>query len=694
MANSDTTKKVISNQAYESIQPYTLKDEPVAKSTILFANRYSGVNEVSVTDESLKEILESTLGTAGNNVLVQLKKKFTAFKDGPWYIDSRDGIIHIHNRKYTRGTVHNYTYQRENGELLSASFTIQEIYKPFAGLGAVVNAMDKALTQVGEAITNYELPQADIDLPTRGLADGMYGNTRIENGHVIQPTDTIEKTMWNNGYTNSYWNFLKKKAELEGKWASASWDAKMKRMKYDKKTPAQLKKEKQDRANRAYGNTSKTDQYQLLIHRDPTIDLSYKMYLQYANVPGGEKLAQYYLNEAKQKASKINIPAKNSETYWGEQHIILNTGTQDYYNNGKSLEYFKDQLVKKTVSKWYNRVHNSCRIQSYKVTNVKWNTKGSTVATVVKDENGKPILNPVGYENFQKVSGTIYLTYYGYGQDSVYITGSQLIHDMMPRKIGGPKKGPLNLGGAMDGVKNALHNMGKGAREKQLVATIRVVGNPDLEISQQIGLYNVGKKYSGIWYIKTVTHNLEFGQGYICDIELQRQVTKSSAQGTHTILDTKKSTVDSVKPRVTATVGNKPSDFRKAPAGHTGTNPRSPANTHPSHKQGSDSKLWQDCLDIPWTAEEAAIGDKITDPKEKAKYTNYIALRHYNNKKFPNMPHMKQTYIKVDKKTGKMTAVNNGTFGIFVDKIPKGKYHSRNYSDSMNRNNKNKNKNR
>lgn len=690
MANSDTTKKVISNQAYESIQPYTLKDEPVAKSTILFANRYSGVNEVSVTDESLRDILESTLGTAGNNVLVQLKKKFTAFKDGPWYIDSRDGIIHIHNRKYTRGTVHNYTYQRENGELLSASFTIQEIYKPFAGLGAVVNALDKALTQVGEAITNYELPQEDINLPTRGLADGTYGNLRIENGHIIEPTDTIEKTMWNNGYTNSYLNFLKNKMEVENRWRDATWDAKKKRKEYDKKTPAQLKKEKQDRANRAYGNTSRTDQYQLLIHRDPTIDLSYKMYLQYANVPGGEQLAQYYLNEATQKASRIKLPAQNSETYWGEQHIILSTGTQDYYNNGKSLEYFKDQLVKNTVNKWYNRVHNSCRIQSYKVTNVKWNTKGTTVATVVKDKNGKPILNPAGYENFQKVSGTIYLTYYGYGKDAVYVTGSQLIHDMMPRKIGGPKKGPLNLGGAMDGVKNALHNMGKGAREKQLVATIRVVGNPDLEISQQIGLYNVGKKYSGIWYIKTVTHNLEFGQGYICDIELQRQVTKSSAQGTHTILDTKKSTVDSVKPRVTATVGNKPSDFRKAPVGNTGTNPRSPANTHPSYKPGSDSRLWQDCLDIPWTAEEAAIGDKITDPKEKAKYTNYIALRHYNNKKYPNMPHMKQAYIKVDKKTGKMTAVSNGTFGIFVDKIPKGKYHSRNYSDSMNRNNKNK----
>lgn len=690
MANPDTTKKIISNQAYESIQPYTLKDEPVAKSTILFANRYSGVNEVMVTDESLREILESTLGTAGNNVLVQLKKKFTAFKDGPWYIDSRDGIIHIHNRKYTRGTVHNYTYQRENGELLSASFTLQEIYKPLAGLGAVVNAMDKALTQVGEAITNYELPPADIPLPTKGLSDGKYGNLRVENGHIIEPTDTVEKTMWNNGYTPSYWNFLKNKSEVEKRWVTASWDANKKRREYNKKTPAQLKKEKQDRANRAYGNTSRTDQYQLLIHRDPTIDLSYKMYLQYANVPGGEQLAQYYLNEAAQKANKIKIPAKNSDTFWGEHHITLNTGSQTYVNTGQSLEYFKDQLVKRTVARWYNRVHNSCRIQTYNITNVRWSINGSTVATVVKDDKGKPILNPAGDENFQRVNGAISLTYYGYGKDSVYVTGSQLIYDMMPRKVGGPKKGPLNLSGAMDGVKNALHNLGKGAREKQLVATIRVVGNPDLEISQQIGLYNVGKKYSGIWYIKTVTHNLEFGQGYICDIELQRQVTKSSAQGTHTILDTKRSTVDSVKPKVTATVGNKPSDFRKAPVGSTGTNPRSPANTHPGYKPGSDSKLWQDCLDIPWTAEEAAIGDKITDPTEKAKYTNYIALRHYNNRKYPNMPHMKQTYLKVDKKTGKMTAVNNGTFGILVDKIPKGRYHSRNYSDSMNRNNKNK----
>lgn len=691
MADSNTTKKIISNQAYESIQPYTLKDEPVAKSTILFANRYSGVNEVSVTDESLKEILESTIGTAGNNVLVQLKKKFTAFKDGPWYIDSRDGVIYIHNRKYTQGTVHNYTYQRENGELLSASFTLQEIYKPLAGLGAMVNAMDKALAQVGEAINRYQLPQVDISLPDIGT--GKYGNTRMEHGHIIEQTDTVEKTMWNNGFTNNWYYFTKSKIDTERRWRSASIDAKEKRKEYDKKTPAQLKQERKDRANKAYSNTSKTDQYQLLIHRDPTIDLSYKMYLQYANVPGGEKLASYYLNEAAQKASRIKLPAQNSETFWGEHHITLSTGSHDYANLGNGLEAFKNNLVKSTVSRWYSRAHNSCRISSYNVTDVRWSVKDSSLAKPRQvDSTGKPELI-VGTGTVQKVSGTIYLTYYGYGKDLVYVTGSQLIHDMMPRKIGGPKRGPINLGGAMDGVKNALHNMGKRTREKQLVANIRVVGNPDLEISQQIGIFNVGKKYSGIWYIKTITHNLEFGQGYVCDMELQRQVPKSGAQGTQTLLDTKDSTADSVKPKVTATVGNKPSDFRKAPVGNTGTNSRSPANTHRSYKPGSDSRLWQDCLDIPWTAEEAAIGDMITDPKDKAKYTNMIALRHYNNRKYPDRPQIKQqAYISVDKKTGKMKAVSSGMIDISVKEIPKGNYHSRNYSDSMNRNNKNKSK--
>ena len=119
---------LISNQyIFEAVQPET-SDEPVGKSTILYANRFAGVQETDIQDEALLDILNSTIGTSGNNVLVQLKQKMKAYPGGPWYIDSNDGVVHIHNRKFTEKTSHVYTYMAEPGEVLSASFRIVEVY--------------------------------------------------------------------------------------------------------------------------------------------------------------------------------------------------------------------------------------------------------------------------------------------------------------------------------------------------------------------------------------------------------------------------------------------------------------------------------------------------------------------------------------------------------------------------------------
>ena len=139
---------VLVSNAYimEAVQPQTL-EEPVGKSTILYANRFAGVQEVDVQDPTLLEILNSTIGTSGNNVLVQLKQKMKAYPGGPWYIDSNDGVVHVHNRKFTNKTAHVYTYMAEPGELLSASFRIVEVYKQdTAGLAAYVNAINKTVS--------------------------------------------------------------------------------------------------------------------------------------------------------------------------------------------------------------------------------------------------------------------------------------------------------------------------------------------------------------------------------------------------------------------------------------------------------------------------------------------------------------------------------------------------------------------
>lgn len=51
------------------------------------------------------------------------------YANGPWYIDSRDGVIYIHNRKFQEEPEYNYIYQSENGEVLRVSFATQKVTK-------------------------------------------------------------------------------------------------------------------------------------------------------------------------------------------------------------------------------------------------------------------------------------------------------------------------------------------------------------------------------------------------------------------------------------------------------------------------------------------------------------------------------------------------------------------------------------
>ncbi len=68
---------IISNQAYEAIQVPT-EVTPEVQGTILYANQFSGIGQVGMPDD-LAEVLNSNLGTIGNNVLVQLEAKMAAY---------------------------------------------------------------------------------------------------------------------------------------------------------------------------------------------------------------------------------------------------------------------------------------------------------------------------------------------------------------------------------------------------------------------------------------------------------------------------------------------------------------------------------------------------------------------------------------------------------------------------------------
>ncbi len=65
-------------------------------------------------------------------------------------------------------------------------------------------------------------------------------------------------------------------------------------------------------------------------------------------------------------------------------------------------------------------------------------------------------------------------------------------------------------------------NGGLKITEKKLVCQMQVVGRPSLKTSMVLQLLNVGKRWSGYWYIKKCTHRMDAGTGYITDLELVR----------------------------------------------------------------------------------------------------------------------------------------------------------------------------
>ena len=99
---------IISNPVYQSIQ--VGEGYESTTGTILYANKYAGVSPVDMPDD-IKSILDSNLGSVGTNPIIQLKNKLAALPNGPWYIDCRNGILYIHNKKFKEDSVHNYVYQ-------------------------------------------------------------------------------------------------------------------------------------------------------------------------------------------------------------------------------------------------------------------------------------------------------------------------------------------------------------------------------------------------------------------------------------------------------------------------------------------------------------------------------------------------------------------------------------------------------
>lgn len=562
-------QKFLSNQeVFNSVQPATIKVEPDFKSTILYSNQFASENPISPTGE-LQQILDSQIGSAGTNVLVQLKQKMLALAGGPWYIDMVNGIIHIHNRRYTTKPSSYYAYQSENGEVLSANFRLVDVYKNQGSMRSFVNNLTKGLQNFVGALTNNINDRL-------GLIDSNIKEQSLVNSYFKEGNQTLQATVKQNGVhqpdkTRVDNSIVKAEAEAQRKYG-VSAEAQVARFAGKHMTESQKRQLKRSRIDEVSKNYDIPSTVRLLRAKYKDVDIAWKEYESVSKNPLAsnkerEAARQFALSVAKKHDVLIGRTRKYDD---GKEFKIQTTiyvyrhiGGQTYAQVADSGTDFNRQIqveVNKKI-KYFTALHAR---------------DGWRYTRYVKGAMGKPVQHkPKGLELFKagvdyKYPVTIYLYFTGYRGTDIYMDGSRVLAGLpriQPPTTNTAPIAPINVGNFLN---NAHNNFGKQKKEVRLEGTLLVIGNPHLETGQQLHLSNVSKAYSGLWYIAKVVHKLEPSSGYTSECTIMRQMPEKRSEG-EAEYTTVENTDNKPKGEANKVTGTSPSKHPKPTSNKAGT---------------------------------------------------------------------------------------------------------------------------
>lgn len=471
MGNSSINSKpnLISNQVFEVPQDCS---EIFRESTgeIIYANGFSGINSIPMPNE-YRQALNNDYGEVGLNVIMQLKQKVQQFPDGPWYVDSKDGILYIHNKKLNEPSRAVYTYQGENGELLSASFETQYITKNLHGSTSSGIGLDKGFSTTGVGI--HEVLTPDMSSAVDFMkSDGTYDidaallsysreETTFEQLKMIRQRDS-------KAFTDEQWNMAYKLYTIKREQAKSS-------LKLD--ITERYESYKANEA-KAYGKGKKAE-FNLGLNETLTQkDLS-------VNVM--DFLIGLYGESAANKQMELDQAAKDGTL----EDKLKSEYSKTYYTF--TVDHPKD---------W-----GGASVETYDVINIRPDNNGHIS---IDDLRGNP--NVVVLSTIQN-DGTVKA--FAKSKTQATISGYKLLSSYYSHK----ENGPTSSSSGSNHV-NALVNNSKTITEKKLSARVTVIGRPSLATSQIVTLLNIGKRWSGRWYIKTCTHNIDPNSGYTTLMEL------------------------------------------------------------------------------------------------------------------------------------------------------------------------------
>lgn len=505
-------QQIISNKVYESLQVPT-ENTRTTTGKVLYANKYSGVAEVAMP-EDLKALIDSDFGLVGKNVLVQLEQKMKGYTNGPWYVDSRDGVIYIHNRKFHEEPVCTYTYQGENGEVLRVSFATQEITKRVKAV--LAPSLDPDSKDLSVLSTNIDEPE---DKPPLALRP---------------PVAQVDNLMVSNITGNGFEDYRSHPTTPTG--VMDAWDA---QLQYNMEKAAEYKKRVEE-----YKAVGPVGAYEAGKQRKfdemSTEEVRATINQAVNELPEDKKNAikQVLRNSKNGKELEANLKKLlEYERYLFEDEDGMVFMVEEYVD---PLDYDPEGYISKQA--------------------------GAGIASGINFQAGILPASERGFEALKKDPYTEVLsnmeidTTKGYGQGrygkrvkvrhmkrvNLEVPLYKLYHNLFSRYGGADKYA---------WAANANANGGLKQTEKRLVGQLQVVGRPMLATSQIIRIDNVGKRWSGLWYIKQCTHSMDAGQGYITNMELVKNNSKSGSVTSKTDLSTQNIVANDAKANAKTTKG-------------------------------------------------------------------------------------------------------------------------------------------
>ena len=495
---------IISNPVFQSIQYGEGYESHTG--TILYANKYSGVSPVDMPGD-IKSILDSNLGSVGTNPIIQLKNKLAALPNGPWYIDCRNGILYIHNKKFKEDSVHNYIYQSENGEVLSLTFETQRRTKSLGhSIGGGIDPFSKDIVGVNSNVKS--------STPGPGAKKEEYKPLASR----VKVISAIDKTRVNDTQVTN---------RIQVDAIARQRTKALQRKKANQKVTT-------DKAYKNYKNGY-------------TVNRQFTDQLKGSSNARKDKWAQKLYSKLSAN-NRVDLSSYVAEE-WKKTHnrnAVLKL-VREYFGYGKHVIFakvWKEQWVDPTTYTGNN---------TFRGTPKPWNAfdGGYYTRKEVRESVGRmsqdpqiKILSNVDILKDTKYGGHYRIKVFRLANTKGVVESAQIVTDWLIRlsNPGYSSTGRTTISGGAGGsyIPSLTGNTGRTVTEKKLVVTMRVIGRPSLESSQIIHIGNVGEKWSGDYYIKTCSHNMSPDMGYTCTLELTKNGEKAEIESGTTKLSTGK----------------------------------------------------------------------------------------------------------------------------------------------------------